>query len=450
MQTLPTIDAAGQQMRRARLTPADLLDHCLACIGQWEGKIHAWVVVDEADARRQAQRLTEMASRGEFAGPLHGIPIGIKDIIDVAGLPTRAGSPLRNKQSPAQWDAPVVAKLRAAGAIILGKTVTTQWACFDPSPTRNPWNLAHTPGGSSSGSAAAVACGMCLGALGSQTGGSIIRPASYCGVAGLKPTFDRASRKGVVPVSQQLDHVGPLARCTADLLCLWEAIRDDAPVSFSQNERSSDLPPRLALPRQFFFEEALGNEGGGPSVRDVTTSAIAHLAECGATVDEFNLPNSFAQLHEMHYCLMAYDAAQFHRQAFAANRDLFGTNVSGLIEDGLAISLPQYEAAAQHQAQFKSQIAQSFPPQAEALVMPSTDTTAPANLETTGSPRFQAPWSYAGLPAVTIPCGIDSAGLPCGLQLVGRPNTDENLLSVATWCEHQLQFTATPPLPNSS
>ena len=170
------------------------------------------------------------AQAGNYRGPLHGIPIGIKDIIDVAGLPTRAGSPLRENYPAAAADAPLVAALRQAGAIILGKTVTVEFACFDPSPTRNPWDaeLRHTPGGSSSGSAVAVAMGMCFGALGTQTGGSLVRPASYCGIATLKPTFGLLSREGIVPVSYHLDHPGPMARTVGDLEILMQCLLGDS------------------------------------------------------------------------------------------------------------------------------------------------------------------------------------------------------------------------------
>src|SRR5262245_19352757 len=207
---------AATQMHERQLTTRQLVDRCLARIEEREDQLHAWVLVDAGGARAAADKLGEELARGVCRGPLHGIPIGVKDIIDVEGWPTRAGSPLREGHI-ARQDATVVARLRAAGAVLLGKTVTTEFACFDPPPTVNPWNHACTPGGSSSGSAAALATQMCLGALGSQTGGSITRPAAYCGVAGCKPTFGRVSRAGVVPISHHLDHVGPMGRRVSDL-----------------------------------------------------------------------------------------------------------------------------------------------------------------------------------------------------------------------------------------
>src|SRR5207253_2204960 len=221
--------------------------------------------VDRDGARAGARERDQELRRGQWRGPLHGIPIGIKDIFDVFDWPTAAGSRLW-ANSIARQDATVVRRLRQAGAVLVGKTVTTQYASFDPSPTRNPWNLARTPGGSSSGSAAAVACGMCLGALGSQTGGSITRPASYCGVAGLKPTFGRVRCDGVVPLAPSMDHVGPIAACIRDLAILLQVIagpdlRDpncvDQPIPDFNASMSQRKPPlRLARVRGLFQERA--------------------------------------------------------------------------------------------------------------------------------------------------------------------------------------------------
>ena len=206
---LPSVAKSVEQIRSGELDPQELVEFHLQRIRRFEDRVHAWARVDADGARREAEKAARRARDGRPLGALHGIPLGIKDIIDVQAMPTRAGSPLREKHV-APRDAGLVARLRRAGAIFLGKTVTTEFACFDPPPTRNPWNLAHTPGGSSSGSAAAVAVGMCSAAVGTQTGGSIVRPASYCGVAGFKPTSGHVSLDGVVPVSPHLDHAGPL------------------------------------------------------------------------------------------------------------------------------------------------------------------------------------------------------------------------------------------------
>src|SRR5438067_176299 len=222
---LPTIHAAADAIRHGRTTPLELLDACLAHIDRYEPRVRAWVFVAREQANETAARLTEELRRGCWRGPLHGIPIAVKDIFDVFDWPTAAGSKLW-ANSIARQDADVVRQLRQAGCVFLGKTVTTQYASFDPPVTKNPWNLSRTPGGSSSGSAAAVATGMCLGALGSQTGGSITRPASYCGVAGCKPSYGYVSCTGVVPLAPSMDHPGPIAGCVQDLAIMLRAMLD--------------------------------------------------------------------------------------------------------------------------------------------------------------------------------------------------------------------------------
>src|SRR6266540_2840587 len=224
-----SLHAAAEDIRQGRRSPIDILEACLRQIDRYESHVRAWVLLDRDGARAEVERLTRELRQGNYRGPLHGIPIGIKDIFDVFDWPTAAGSRLW-KQSVARQDATVVRRLREAGAVLIGKTVTTQYASFDPPPTRNPWHPGRTPGGSSSGSAAALACGMCLGALGSQTGGSITRPASYCGVAGCKPTYARVSCHGVVPLAPSMDHPGPLATCVRDLAILLQVIAGPDPL----------------------------------------------------------------------------------------------------------------------------------------------------------------------------------------------------------------------------
>jgi aspartyl-tRNA(Asn)/glutamyl-tRNA(Gln) amidotransferase subunit A len=365
-----------------------------------------------------------------LAGPLHGIPIGVKDIIDVAGLATEAGSPLL-KGRVAERDAPVVARLRAAGAIVLGKTVTTEFACFDPSPTRNPWNLEHTPGGSSSGSAAAVALEMCQAALGSQTGGSITRPAAYCGVAGLKPTFGCVDTTGVVPVSRHLDHVGPLARNAADLWAMFAAMTAaDAP---GLPLPVLPAPPTLSVIGEFFLQQA------DDAVRDVTVAASDALLKSGAQLRMLHLPESFVLTLAMHRCLMAVDAAETHLQTFTQHPASYGPRVRALIEDGLSTLAIDYALALRHQAQFRRDMEAILRDDVIAIT-PATPTAAPAGLDSTGDPSFNSPWSHAGLPTVTIPCGLTPAGLPCGLQLIAPPHQEQRLLSVAAWCEQAIAF----------
>ncbi len=437
MTTFQSIADAASAIRAGKLSPRELVDHCLAQIDKYEERLQAWVVVDAENARRTAEDLGREARAGNYRGTLHGIPIGIKDIIDVAGLPTCAGSPLRQNHPAATADAPLVAALRRAGAIILGKTVTVEFACFDPSPTRNPWDveLRHTPGGSSSGSAVAVAMGMCFGALGTQTGGSLVRPASYCGIATLKPTFGLLSRESIVPVSYHLDHPGPMARTAGDLDILMQSLLGESWVKPAGISR----PPRLGVLQKFFMDEA------HPAVREVIEETIVKLRNGGAEIKAVQSSIDFAKVAAMHRRIMAVEAAEYHREQFATYRDKYGPMITSLLDEGLKILAVDYASALAWQREFRRRVRGLFT-DCDALLTPSTDTTAPATLETTGTPKFQAPWSCAGVPVFSIPCGLAADGMPVGLQLVGRQNQDEALLSVAQWSERYIGFDKTSPL----
>jgi len=429
-----SIVEAAPQIRAGTLTPLGLLERCLEQIRNHEDAVHAWVVVDEAAARQTAAERTREAALGQWRGPLHGIPLGIKDIIDVQGLPTRAGSPLCGHQAAAA-DAPLVAALRRAGAVILGKTVTVEFACFDPSPTRNPWNLAHTPGGSSSGSAAALAMGMCLGALGTQTGGSLVRPSAYCGVATCKPTFGKLSTEGIVPVSTSLDHAGPMARKVGDLALLLDGLLG---VSAPRPLRPWG-PPRLGALETHLLAEV------DAAVRQATLSALERLSHAGAQIQPVAVPPLFGDVMPMHRRIMAVEAAAYHRERFARHRDQYGPMISALLEEGLAMPAVDYVAAKAWHREFRRQ-AGGLLDGCDALVMPSTHTTAPATLATTGTPHFQAPWSLARLPVVSLPCGVAADGMPAAVQLIGRMDDETKLLCIAAWCEQALAFDALPAL----
>jgi aspartyl-tRNA(Asn)/glutamyl-tRNA(Gln) amidotransferase subunit A len=449
MQPSLSIAQAAAAIRRGDLSPRALVAECLARIDRFEDQVRAWVVVDRAGACEAAERAGREIAAGTDRGVLHGIPVGIKDIVDAQGLPTRAGSPLTDAR-PANRDATVVERLRAAGAIILGKTVTTEFACFDPSPTRNPWNVAHTPGGSSSGSAAAVALGMCLGAIGSQTGGSITRPASYCGIAGCKPTFGRTSRAGVVPVSFHLDHVGTMGRGADDCARLLHAIagpdaRDPAAAlraNLEIDQTAAGAPPRLGVTWQYFFDEA------DDEVAQLTRDAIHSLVERGATLAERALAEGFSQVHAMHRRLYVAEAADVHRALYGAPRDGYGPKMKALLDEGFATSMADYQEALRHQVAFRSALERTLA-EVDALVTPATPTAAPAGLESTGDPKFNSPWSYAGVPTVSIPCALSAAGLPLALQLVGSAWSEQRLLEVAAWCQQTLGFHAAPPMSSA-
>ncbi len=447
MTTPHTITEAARLIRDDALTPLELLDRCLEKIDELDPKVHAWVVVDREGARQAAVLATDELSRGIDRGPLHGIPLGVKDIIDVAGLPTLAGSKVR-ANVPAERDAFIVAKLREAGAVLLGKTVTTEFASFDPSPSRNPWHLNHTPGGSSAGSAVAPACDMCFAALGSQTGGSIIRPASYCGVASLKPTWGRLSLRGIVPLAYHLDHPGVLARSVADLELTYRAIAgfDDAdPMSVRRGQGSAgddiyqvdfDAPsmPRIGLARDYFFEKSNDN------VRRGVTAGVDRLRKAGAAVQAVMMPKSFAGVHKAHRLIMAVDAAAYHRETFSARRAEYGPRISELLDEGLAANAGDYSRALELQFQFRRDVERLIAEQQlDVLLMPAVSNTAPP-LDTTGDVSFQAPWSFAGLPVVSLPCEFGDDDLPVAMQLVGTAWNEGPLLAVAKWCESVIGF----------
>ncbi len=474
-----TITRVGDEVRRRERTCAEVVETCLARIEELEPLVHAWVIVDREGARAQARRLDEELAAGVWRGPLHGIPIGIKDLVDVAGFATTAGSPLLANNIAAR-DATIVARLREAGAVIVGKTVTTQFASFDPPVTRNPWDFARTPGGSSSGSAAAVACGMCLGAIGSQTGGSITRPASYCGGAGCKPTYGLLSADGVMPLAPSMDHPGPIARTVGDLAILLAAIagsnaspslpgvaatqplalsagkegwgeegrtgdgtreqsltpalspqagrgRSVVPDDSTASARATCQPPRLGLLRGLFWDRA--EEVTCRMIEDVA----ARFQHAGAEVREAPLPESFGDVLRSHRVIMAVEAAVTHHERFVRNRESFLPKIRGLIEEGLAAAATDYARARQHQQSLSREVLSCFDG-VDALLTPATTGPAP-DTSTTGDPIFNSPWSFTGLPTVSFPTPTGQDALPLAIQLVGRPLGEAELFRWAQWCE---------------
>ncbi len=443
------ITEATKEIREGRLSPVDLVQACLRRIDALEERVRAWVTVDREGAEAQARHLEEELAHGRWYGPLHGIPVGIKDIMYTKGLRTSAGSKFLADFVP-DYDATVVARLRSAGAIILGKTVTTEFACFDPAETRNPWNLAHTPGGSSSGSAAAVASRMCPAALGSQTGGSISRPAAYCGITGIKPTHGRVSVYGVLPVSFHLDHVGPLCRSVADGAILLEAIAgadskdpfcSDAPETYfgASLEKGAEHPPRIGLVRPYFGQKA------DAVIREAINKAVSLFGEGGAKVSEVGLPDSFGEVHRMHKVIMSTDAADVHAKRFHQAADGFGPSIRAMIQEGLQISGVAYAEALRHQLKFRREIRSVFS-DVDCLLTPATPAPAPEGLESTGDPSFNSPWSYCGHPTVVLPVSESDQGLPAAVQLTGRPYDEAGLLAASRWCEQLLGWQSSPEL----
>ncbi len=440
------IHQAADEIRQGRLSPTELLDPCLAQIDRHEPRVRAWVFVDRESARAQCEQLTQELSRGQNRGPLHGIPLGIKDIYDVFDWPTAAGSRLW-AQSIARRDATVVSRLRQAGAVFLGKTTTTQYASFDPSPTHNPWNLGRTPGGSSSGSAAALACRMCLGALGSQTGGSITRPASYCGVAGCKPTFGRVSCDGVVPLAPSMDHPGPMANCVRDLAIILQVIagydpRDSASIDQPVPDYTAALngkrtPPRLARVRGLFQDKA------SPDVLRMMDQVSDRFRHEGAIVTEIALPAEFGTVLPNHRIVMAVESAAFHGERLRRHPEDYLPEIRKLLEEGLACSAAEYARCKEHQQQLKQDMAACFDG-VDAILAPATTEAAP-DIRSTGNPAFNSPWSYTGLPVVSIPAAYDKDDMPLAIQLVGPAWSEAELLAVSAWCEKVLALEAKLP-----
>ena len=339
---------AASAIRDGRLTAVDLMESLLARSAALEPSLRVWVTLDEDLALSAARRADDEMRRSGPAGPLHGVPVGVKDIYYTADMKTTSGSPMHADFRPG-FDSTAVALLRRGGAIVMGKTVTTEFACADPSPTRNPWNAAHTPGGSSSGSAAGVAARIFPAALGSQTAGSVVRPASYNGVVGMKPTFGLVSRHGVTPVSWSLDTMGFFCRTVEDaallLSCLSEYDPNDgasAPVSERapvEPLEGDPAPPRIGAMRRFFYEKA------EPEARDATDEAIEKLSAAGAVVEEVAVEAGYDDLLAAHRVVMAVEAAAVHERRFAARADEYGPKVRGLIESGMLAPAVSYVQA---------------------------------------------------------------------------------------------------------
>ena len=440
-----TVTEAAAAIHSGQLSPTALLEALLARIGARDPGLKAWVWVDEKGALETARQRAAEAEARQFKGPLHGIPVGLKDIYHVAGMTTTAGAGAFAYERPTE-DAESVARLRQAGAIIMGKTKTTEFAYLDPADTHNPWNPAHTPGGSSSGSAAVVGARMVPLTLGSQTVGSTLRPAGYCGVIGFKPTHGRISCRGVVPLAWSLDHVGIFCRSVADAALVLQILAGHDPGDpLSATEPVADYAhlkpqraPRLGVPREFFLERASAEVG-------------AHLAKvgeafarAGASVEELKLPPSFSGIHEAGTRVMQVEAAAFHAERFATHAAQYRPKIQALIGTGLKASGVDYALAQQLRWRFRAEMGPLFD-HVDALLMPVAGTPAPKGLDSTGDPTFCAPWSFAGLPAISLPSGLAQDGLPLAIQLVSSAFDEARLLAVAQWCEAALRFSAAPP-----
>jgi Asp-tRNA(Asn)/Glu-tRNA(Gln) amidotransferase A subunit family amidase len=440
-----TATEAADQIRSGTLSAIDLVDACLARIEAREPAIKAWVFVDAVSARRVARERDDEARAGRLRGPLHGVPVALKDIYHVEGLVTTAGANAFFHQRPAA-DAASVARLRAAGAVVLGKTTTTEFANMDPTETCNPWNLEHTPGGSSSGSAAAVGASMVPFALGSQTVGSTLRPAAYCGIVGFKATHGRVSTAGVVPLAWSFDTVGILCRSVADValgvdvLSGYEA-QDPASVDMPPPDCRAALsagaaPPRLGIPRRFV-------EAAQPETVEHVYAVADRCRRAGASIQDVELPPSFAGIQAAGRAVVEAESATFHAEHFPARAALYREKFRGTLAAGSKAAAIDYVRALRQCRLFRREIEALMPP-FDALLMPTAPAPAPRGLASTGDPAFCAPWSCAGVPAIALPSGIAADGMPLSVQLVAAPWREAELVRAARWVETLLDWRSEP------
>ena len=429
---------AARAIREGAISSEQLTDACLARVREAEAGVQAWQFLDPEHALAQARARDRARSEGKPVGPLHGVPVGIKDIIDTEDMPTEDGTVLHAGRTPAH-DATVVAMLRAAGAVILGKTVTTECATYAPGKTRNPHHPGHTPGGSSSGSAAAVAAGMVPLALGSQTNGSVIRPASFCGAYGFKPTHGLISRHGILKLSRTLDHVGFFARSLDDLALLAEQLvgyderdpdtRPRARTPFCEiAAQDPPLPPLLAYARTALWDQA----------EEDTREAFAELAATlGDRVVELDLPESTRGVFDWHRTVMEAEMAANLDLEWERGRERLSDSLQAQLARGREVKALDYQRAVARIPPVNAGFDEIFE-RCDAIVTPAAHGTAPAGLDSTGDPAFCTLWTFCGMPTLNLPLMQGVNGLPLGVQLVGRRGGDARLLRTARWLVRQL------------
>ena len=441
-----TVAEAAEAISNRQLSPVTLAEAFLSRIERMDSALQAWVTVDREAALDEAHQLEEELDREGPRGRLHGIPVGLKDIIYTANMKTTACSKVLANFVP-DYDATVVTRLKEAGALILGKVVTTEFACADPSPTRNPWDLAYTPGGSSSGSGVAVATRMCAAALGSQTGGSTLRPAAYNGIVGFKPTYGRLSVRGVIPVAPTNDTVGILVRSVRDAAMLLQAMAGyDHEDPYSSNKPVEDYttglenasPPSIGLLREYYLERA------DDESRRHTEEIANRFAEAGATVEEVPLPDSFKWEEDYFQTIYSVECAAYHRDLFPEHKDEYGPKIRARIERGYEIMAVEYAATLERGRHLKRDL-DMLMTKVDLLMTPATPAPAPRDLTTTGDASFQRAWTSAGLPSISLPSGLSESGLPLGVQLIGSRFGEARLLADARWCEKVLDVELVPP-----
>ena len=436
---LETLDAVARDLADGTRSVSDYIDSVCGRIEERDPSILALLPEPDQRARMHAEAAAIEARfpPAERRPPLYGVPVAVKDIFHVDGLVTRAGSALPPEVIEGWFggvEATSVARLRGAGALVVGKTVTTEFAYFEPGATRNPWNLAHTPGGSSSGSAAAVAAGFAPLALGSQTVGSVIRPAAFCGVVGFKPTYDRIPTGGVLYYSQSVDHVGLFSRgvvgaalAASVLLDGWDARAHEA--------QDSTLPV-LGVPDGAYLDQA-ETEG-----RAAFESQLARLAAAGVEVRRVPALDDIDAITARHRAVATYEFARVHDRWFAQYGSLYRPRTAALVEAGRRISEADRDAGAASRLELRARLHALMDEHGlNVWASPPASGPAPEGIGSTGNPAMNLPWTHAGVPALTLPAGLAANGLPLGLQLSARFGADERLLAWATTIEPLLTDT---------
>jgi len=409
---------AARQIAAGRITSEQLVRACLDRIAVREGEVRAWAHLDPEAAIAQARAVDKAGARGV----LGGVPVGFKDVIDTADMPSQYNSAIYRGNRP-RADAACVALARNAGAIVLGKTVTTEYAWRFPGPTRNPHNLAHTPGGSSSGSAAAVADYMAPLAFGTQTGGSTIRPAAYCGIVGYKPSFGTINRAGLKALAESLDTLGVMARSVEDCALLVHAVSGRALPDFAA---AQDRAPRIGLCRTSRWKDA------SPDTQALLESTAAALSARGASVREVELPAEFDRLFEDQVLIMDYEAARGLAWERFNHPELLSDLLRNALDAAAATPRGKYDEAMRHARLCRQLFAGVFA-DCDVLLTPSATGEAPRGIESCGSSLFNRCWTLLGAPCVTIPMGSGASGLPLGVQLAGNYGEDEQVLLAAEW-----------------
>lgn len=433
--------------RTREISPVDVVCALLDRIELLEPRIQAWEAIDRKAALATADRCEKQLAEGA-EGTLLGVPFGVKDIIFTSGLPTTSGFPLFSNFLP-DYDATVVANLKRAGAVVLGKTVTTQFAYSDPTRTRNPWNLKRTPGGSSSGSGAAVAARMVPAALGSQTGGSNLRPAAYCGVVGFKPSFGRISRHGLFPLSWTLDHPGIIVRTVEDAALFLQACAGTdpndlqtqglVPGDYAAAVSGAVKPPLLGL-----LVNTL--DRAEPEMQAHIHDVAQRLESAGATVREVELPVDLTLMSAIHRVILASDVSSVHADLLASHAETYAPKIRSFAEVGQLIPAVVYVRAQRLRRRFRVQIDGLFHG-LDALLLPAAPSVAP-DLTTTGDMSFLSTWTLLGMPSISLPSGLNMEQLPFAIQLVAGRYCEETLLGAASWCEKVLGTMPAPEMLN--